>query len=145
MFIATWHPAQRPLREHFDDAAREKNSVTIGRGEGRVCYEAAVRRLALHLTCFFISIALCAVPGVDAREFADAKATVGRHSGEQPQLGLPAPQVQPRAPLPFFAAPGIDVTPLITRAQFALRSVRRDDAPEISWKARAHPAQAPPV
>jgi hypothetical protein len=104
-----------------------------------------VRRLSLHLTCFVVAIALCAVPGVDAREFADAKVTLSKQSGEKAQLGLPTPHVQPRAPLPLFIAPGIDVTPVITRAEFALRSVRRDDAPEISWKARAHPAQAPPV
>lgn len=104
-----------------------------------------MRWLALHLTCFVIAIALCAVPGVDAREFAGAKATLSKQHGENAQLGLPAPHVQPRAPLPFFVAPGLDVTPVITRAQAAQRSVRREAAPEISWRARAHPAQAPPV
>ncbi len=104
-----------------------------------------MRRLALHLTCFVIALALCAAPGVDAREFADAKLTLTKQRGENAQLGLPAPHVQPRAPLPYFVAPGLDAMPLITRAQVALRSVRRDDAPELSWRARAHPAQAPPV
>jgi len=103
-----------------------------------------VRRFPFPLTCFFAVVALCAVPNVDAREFADTRETVGKPRGEQLQLGLPSPHVQPRAQMPLFAAPGIDVTPLITRAELALRSAHRDDAPEISWKARAHPAQAPP-
>lgn len=112
----------------------------------RVCYETGVSRLAFQLTCLALAFALCAAPGVDAHEGAAARATLRKPRPERGHLGLPAPHGEVRAPVPFvFIAPGSTSVPLPMRAQTALQSPREDLAPESSWRARAHPAQAPPA
>ena len=101
---------------------------------------------ALTLTCFTLGLALGAPPMVDARGGEVTKQTLRTSTQEPPHLGLPAPQLAPRAPvLHVFFAPGVPVTPVLTHAQVAQRAPAEDAAPQNAWRARAHPAQAPPV
>lgn len=103
-------------------------------------------RVALTLTCFTLGLALCVPAMADVRDAEVTKQTVRTSTQERPHLGLPAPHVSPRAPVVHvFFAPGATVTPVLTHAQVAQRAPAEDAAPQNAWRARAHPAQAPPV
>lgn len=103
-------------------------------------------RFALHLTCITLGLALCASPGVEPREEHVTRETLRTATTERPHLGLPTLHVSPRASVVHvFFAPGVTVTLVPASALRAQLELVEDAAPENTWRARAHPAQAPPV